>query len=59
MKDKHKDERKFCPKCGAPLGETTDGTPICWCDVWPCNDEDWIKYNQDKLGDTTNIKVVK
>lgn len=39
MKDLHKDERKFCPKCGAPLGENEDGKLICWCDVWPCKDE--------------------
>ena len=35
MKDKHKDERKFCPKCNAPLGENEDGKPLCWCDVLP------------------------
>ena len=35
MKDKHKDERKYCSKCGALLGENTDGKPICNCEVWP------------------------
>lgn len=35
VKDKHKDERKLCPKCGAVMGENIDGKPICICEVWP------------------------
>ena len=57
MKDKHKDNRKFCPKCGAVLGENIDGKPICQCDIWPVNE--WYKECEKRLGNTTNIKVVK
>jgi hypothetical protein len=34
-KDKHKDCRKYCKKCGAVLAENIDGKPLCWCEVWP------------------------
>lgn len=57
MKDKHKDDRKYCKKCGTVLGENVDGKPICFCEVWPCLDEDWVKHNEIKLGNTTNVKV--
>ena len=40
MKDLQKDERTYCPKCGAVLGENTDGKPMCWCGVWPGNEID-------------------
>lgn len=33
-----KDERKFCPKCEAVLGENINGKPICSCEVWPGNE---------------------
>ena len=53
MKDNHKDERKYCPKCGAVLGENVDGKSICICgyseQIKPhCNFLrwcEWRKYN--------------
>lgn len=44
MKDKKKDCRKYCPKCGAIRGENIDGKPICSCEVWPRN-ETKKRYN--------------
>lgn len=53
MKDKHKDCRKYCKKCGNILGENIDGKPICHCET--C----WEVYNLKKLGNITNVKIPK
>lgn len=29
----YKDERQFCKKCKAPLGENVDGKPLCSCEL--------------------------
>jgi len=52
-----------CKKCGGAIGVTKDGKFICQCEVWPGNtvdyDTGWLKECQDKLGDTTNVKLRK
>ncbi len=51
MKDLHKDNRKYCKKCGAVLGENVDGKPICICEVWS-------QECEKKLGNTVNVKLI-
>ena len=50
-----------CKKCSGVIGVTKDGKFICQCEVWPGNtvdyDTGWLKECQDKLGDTTNVKL--
>ena len=52
-----------CKKCGGIIGMNIDGKSICQCEVWPGNtidyDTGWSKECQDKLGDTTNVKLRK
>ena len=52
-----------CKKCGGVIGVNIEDKPICQCEVWPGNtvdcDTGWLKECQDKLGDTTNVKLRK
>lgn len=40
-KDKHKANRKCCPKCDNIMGENIEGKPICGC-------ENRVKYEENQ-----------